>query len=131
MSVPMVPHREGGVLIKRLMPARVGCRSLNRVTRSWQPIFSERGQTTIYAGPRVPAARRTRRPSLHNVRFLLGVHRCVHAVEGVDAFFLLRAEAPALVAARAQVLLHGFADSDVLVLNLVAEADGIFGGSAS
>src|ERR1700730_4774712 len=45
----------------------------------------------------------------------------IHPMERVHASFLCHAEAPTRVAAGAQVLLHDFADADILDLNLVAE----------
>ena len=44
-------------------------------------------------------------------------------MERVHAFLLFDTVAATLVAAGVQVLLHGFADSDILDLNLVAEFD--------
>jgi hypothetical protein len=50
-------------------------------------------------------------------------HLCVHPVKSVHALLLFRAEAPAGITPRAQILLHRFADCDVLDLNLIAEID--------
>jgi len=41
----------------------------------------------------------------------------------MNTFFLLHAEASAGVAARAEILLHGFADAYIFNLNLIAEFD--------
>ena len=42
----------------------------------------------------------------------------VHAMEGMHTFFLFDAVSPALVAAGMKIFLDGFADLDVLDLNL-------------
>lgn len=52
-------------------------------------------------------------------------------MERVHTSFLCHAEASPRVAAGAQVLLHHFADADILDLNLVAELHGRFGRRAA
>jgi hypothetical protein len=51
----------------------------------------------------------------------------VHPMKSVNSFFLFDAESTARVTARSQILLHGFADPDILNLNLMAEFHRRFG----
>src|SRR6202021_1601021 len=53
---------------------------------------------------------------------LTSLHRLdIHPMKRVHAFFLFHAVASARVASGSQILLHGFADADILDLNLLAE----------